>query len=94
MNKLSPWRFGAVLSMTVIINYVLCTMFWYAFKQPSFKFLNALFHGMDFKAIYVSTAFSFANSLYVLIVLSVWAYVLGVIYAYIRNWIQPSFGKA
>ena len=94
MNKLSPWRFGAVLSMTVFVNYVLCTMFWHAFNQPSLKFLNALFHGMDFKAIYLSTAFSFGSFFYVLIVLSIWAYVIGVIYACIRNWIQPAPGNA
>jgi hypothetical protein len=44
------------------------------------------------KAIFVSTAFSSGSFLYLLIVLSVWAYVLGVIYAYIRNRIQPSLG--
>jgi len=93
MNKLNPWTFGAVLSITVIVNYVLCTMFWYAFNEPSIKFLNALFHGMDFNKIYASTAFSFGDSLYVLIVFSIWAYILGVIYAFIRNWIQPDSGK-
>jgi len=93
MNKLSPWRFGAVLSMTVIVNYVLCTMFWYAFNQPSLEFLNALFHGMDFTGIYTPAAFSFGSFLYVLIVLSIWAYVFGVIYAYIRTWTQPATGN-
>lgn len=93
MNNLNPWRFGAVLSMTVIANYVLCTIFWYAFNEPSIKFLNALFHGMDFNKIYTSTALSLGGSLYVLIVFSIWAYVLGVIYAFIRNWIQPDAAK-
>jgi hypothetical protein len=92
-HKLNPWTFGATLSITVIINYVLCTMLWYAFNEPSLKFLNALFHGMDFNKIYASTAFSFGDSLYVLIVFSAWAYILGVIFAFIRNWIQPDSGE-
>lgn len=93
MNKLNPWRFGVVLSITVSVNYVLCTIFWYSFNGPSLKFLNALFHGMDFNKIYASTALSLGDFLYVLIVLSIWAYVTGVIYALIRNRVQPNVVK-
>lgn len=93
MTKLNPWTFGAVLSITVVINYALCTMFWFAFTGPSIEFLNILFYGMDFNKIYVNTAFSFGDFVYVLIVFAVWAYVLGAIYALIRNWIQPGSNK-
>lgn len=89
MNKLNPWRLGAILSMTVVVNYVLCTIFWYAFNERSITFLNALFHGMDFNKIYTRTALSLGDSLYVLIVLSLWAFVVGVIYAFIWNSIKP-----
>ena len=85
MTKLNPWTFGAVLSITVVINYILCAMFWYAFTGPAIKFLNILFHGMDFNRIYASTAFSSGDFLYVLIVFAVWAYILGAIYAVVRN---------
>lgn len=40
---------------------------------------------MDFNKIYVNTAFSFGDFVYVLIVFAVRAYVLGVIYAVTRN---------
>lgn len=90
MNNLNPWRFGLVLSITVLVNYVLCAIVWYSLNGPSLKFLNALFHGMDFTKIYASTAFSLTDFLYVLIVLSVWAYVLGLIYALIRNQVKPT----
>ncbi len=85
MTKLNPWNFGAVLSITVVINYILCAMFWYVFTDPAIKFLNILFHGMDFTKIYASTAFALGDFLYVLIVLAVWAYILGAIYAVVRN---------
>ena len=85
MIKLNPWTFGAVISITVVINYILCTMFWYAFTGPAIKFLNILFHGMDFTKIYASTTFSPGDFLYVLIVFAVWAYILGAIYAVVRN---------
>jgi hypothetical protein len=85
MNKLNPWTFGAVLSITVVINYVLCTVFWLVFTEPSIKFLNVLFHGMDFRKIYAVTTFSPGDFLYVLVVFAAWSYVLGAVYAVVRN---------
>lgn len=85
MTKLSPWIFGVVVSITVVVTYTLCTLFWFAFPEPSIKLLNALFHGMDFRKIYASTAFSFGDFLYVLVVFTVWGYVVGVVYATVRN---------
>jgi hypothetical protein len=94
MEKLNPWKFGATLSLTVVISYVLCTAFWYAFTEPSIKFLNALFHGMDFKKIYLDAAFSFGDFLYVFIIFAVWAYIVGVIFALIRNALRPGANGA
>jgi hypothetical protein len=85
MTKLNPWIYGGVLSITVVINYALCTIFWFAFTESSIKFLNALFHGMDFRKIYAATTFSPGDFLYVLIMFAVWAYILGAIYAVMRN---------
>ena len=85
MTKLNPWIFGLVVAITVVISYVLCTLFWIAFTEPSMDFLNTLFHGMDFRKIYAPTAFSWAGYLTVLVVFTVWGYLLGVIYAAVRN---------
>ena len=85
MEKLNPWIHGAVFSITAVINYALCTIFWFAFTEPSIKLLNALFHGMDFRKIYTVTTFSPGDVPYVLIIFAVWAYILGVIYATVRN---------
>ena len=85
MEKLNPWKFGAVLSLTVLVNYILCTILWYAFPGSSLDFVNGLFHGMDFRKIYAATPFSAGAFLYVLIVFAVWSYILGVVYATARN---------
>jgi len=85
MKQLNPWKFGAVLSVTVLINYILCTIFWYAFTGPSIDLLNGLFHGMDFRKIYAATPFSAGTFAYVLVVFAVWSYALGAIYAAVRN---------
>ena len=87
MTKLNPWTFGAVLSITVAASYILCALFWYSFPGPSLELLNALFHGMDFRKIYSIAPFSFTSFLYVLVVLAGWAYVLGAIYAVVRNFL-------
>jgi len=94
MNKLNPWTFGAVLSTTVVINYALCTIFWFAFPGPSLDLINGLFHGMDFRKIYGVTPFSAGSFAYVLVVLAVWSYVVGAVYAAVRNWLKPEIGKA
>jgi hypothetical protein len=85
MTKLNPWTFGAVLSITVAVSYILCALFWYSVTGPSIEFLNAVFHGMDFRKIYAATPFSVGMFVYVLIVFAVWSYILGAIYAVVRN---------
>jgi hypothetical protein len=87
MTRLNPWTFGAVLSMTVLVSYILCAAFWYSFTGPSIELLNALFHGMDFRKIYAPAPFALSSFVFVLAVLAVWAYVVGAVYAVIRNWL-------
>lgn len=89
MAKLNPWMFGAVVSITVVIGYVLCTLFWLAFTDYSLDFLNTLFHGMDFRRIYVETDVDLGAYLGVLIGFIVWGYAMGVIYAAVRNLLMP-----
>jgi hypothetical protein len=40
---------------------------------------------MDFRKIFAATPFSVGTFVYVLIVFAVWAYILGVVYATMRN---------
>jgi hypothetical protein len=85
MTRLDPWRFGAVVAITVVVSYTLCTLFWFAFNEPSIDSLNALFHGMDFRRIHTTAAFSLGDFGGVLAVFAVWGYTTGVIYAVVRN---------
>jgi hypothetical protein len=81
----NPWINGVVLSLTVIVSYVLCALFWFSFPGPSLELLNGLFHGLDFRKLGAPAIFSFGTFLYVLAVLAIWSYVLGAIYAVIYN---------
>ena len=94
MTQLNPWKFGAVIALTVGINYTLCTIVWVSFPGPSLDFLNALFHGLDFRKLQVGGPFSPGSFLNALIVLMASTYVLGAIYALVRTWLKPEAGKA
>ena len=89
MTRLDPWKFGAVLSITVAIMYLLCALFWYSLPGPSMELLNTLFHGMDFRKIHAPAPFSAASMLYVTVAISAWAYAAGAIYATVRNLLRP-----
>ena len=93
MPAVNPWKYGAVLCVTVVIGYALCALFWYTFPNASLNLLNGLFHGVDFRKITSGPVFSIGNFFSVLLVLAVWSYVLGLVYAAVRNAILAQ-GKA
>lgn len=93
MTKLNPWQFGAVLSLTVGIGYALCTIVWVSFTGSAIDFLNALFHGLDFRKLQMASVFSISSFAYALIVMMVWAYLIGAIFAALRNLLFAA-GKA
>jgi hypothetical protein len=88
MQPLVPWRFGAALALTVVVGYAFCTMLWVAFTDPAIGFLNALFHGLDFRKLAVAGGFSFGTAIYAAVVLAVWAFLIGALFALVRNWLS------
>ena len=94
MTKLNPWKFGAVFSLTVGIGYALCTIFWVSFTGPAIDFLNALFHGLDFRKLQVAAALSVSGFASALAVMMVWAYAIGALYALVWNWLRPEQAQA
>ena len=81
MHTLIPWRFGVAFALTVVIGYAVCTLFWVAFTDPAIGFLNALFHGLDFRKLAAGGGFSFGAAIYAAVVLGVWAFLIGVLFA-------------
>lgn len=92
MGNLNVWRFAAVFALTVVISYAVCTLAWMAFTDQSVTFLNALFHGLDFRKLYVGGGFSVGDWLYATSVLTVWAFLTGALFAALRTWLarEPS----
>lgn len=85
MDTLNPWRFGAALGLTVVIGYAVCTLLWVSFTDSAIGFLNALFHGLDFRRLATGGGFSLVAGVYATAVLGVWAFLIGALFALVRN---------
>lgn len=83
MVTLNPWRFGAAFALTVVIGYAVCTALWIAFTDPGLGFLNALFHGLDFRRLDTGGGFSLGGAVYAAAVLAVWAFLIGALFAFV-----------
>lgn len=89
-QRLNPFRLGLTLSITVAIGYALCAAAWAVWNEPALNFLNALFHGLDFRQIALpSTDYSPWLFVYPLIVMTVWAFGIGALFAVINNLLDP-----
>ena len=89
MTTTSPMRLGAALALTVGIGYAACTLVFWLWPESAANFMNALFHGLDFRKLQSGpTLFDFGSFLYGLVVLVVWAFVLGAIF----GWLLDRFG--
>lgn len=86
MQTIKPWPTGGALAITVVIGYAACTAIFVAFPDASAAFLNALFHGLDFKQLQPAAGgFSFAGFGWIAAVLAVWAFVIGALFAALHN---------
>ena len=85
MNTFVPWRLGAVFALTVFTGYVVCTVIWFAFMDQSLTLLNGLFHGLDFRRLYVGGGFRLNDWALALAVLTLWAFLIGPLFAQLRN---------
>ena len=85
MGNLNAFRFGLVFALTVVISYAVCTLAWMAFTEQSIVILNALFHGLDFRKLYVGGGFSVSDWAYAMAVLMVWAFLTGMLFAALRG---------
>ena len=85
-ERLSPLRLGATLSLTVAIGYAACAALWAIWNEPALDFLNALFHGLDFRRIALPRSpYDAWLFVYPLLVMAAWAFFIGALFATINN---------
>jgi hypothetical protein len=86
MKPLKPWSVGAAVALTVLVTYTACTVAFVTFPDSSVNFLNALFHGLDFRKLQQPGAgFSYAGFGGVLVAWAVAGFLVGALYAWIYN---------
>lgn len=86
MPKTNIVRTGMAFSATVGAAYAACTLVFWAWPEAAASFMNALFHGLDFRKLQSgATLFSFGSFLYALIVMLAWAFGAGVMFAWIQE---------
>ena len=91
MTRLNPLKTGAALAATVGVGYALCTLVFWLWPDASANFMNALFHGLDFRKLQSgSSLFSFTGFFYGELVLVGWVFVLGALF----GWLTQAFDGA
>ena len=78
-------RTGLTLAITVGAFYTLCTVAWVLAPASFLRFMNNLFHGMDFTSMVQARPFSFLGFLASLLVLSTWALLAGMFFTWLHN---------
>jgi hypothetical protein len=85
-------RIGTSFAGTVMVGYALCTLVFWIWPEAAASFMNALFHGLDFRKLQIGPAlftFSFGSFVYALLVLGAWAFGLGALF----GWLSGRFGR-
>lgn len=80
-----PLRTGVALAATVAVFYAACALVWLAAPTSFMAFMNNLFHGMDFTTLLKPAAFSPIGFVSALAVMSLWAFLAGTFFAWLRQ---------
>lgn len=89
----TPWKTGLSLSLLMVVSYTVCAVLYGLRPEEGINFLNALFHGLDFRRLVVPAPFSLSGFLYPLLVLAVWGFFAGSLFAWLDNLLQ-GLGRA
>lgn len=82
---------GVALAITVGIGYAACAFAFRAAPDEAMRFMNALFHGLDFRKLQSGLApFDFSSFSFALFVAVAWAFVLGTMFGWIVERLRPA----
>lgn len=80
---------GAAFSLTAGTGYAACALVFWIWPNAAVYFMNALFHGLDFRKLQSGPAlFTFDSFVYALVGLMIWAFGLGVLYRGLRRCVR------
>ena len=90
MASMNPQKTGVTLAVTLAIAYTLCAVVYALAPERGIDFLNALFHGLDFRKLAAPEPFTFVMFLYPLFVFVAWGFLVGTLYAWLHNFVHGS----
>ena len=83
---MNPLRIGTVLALTVALAYAVCTLVFWIWPDAAMQFMNALFHGLDFRKLRDETgAFGFGSFVISLAGIAVWGFLVGCVFGWLSN---------
>lgn len=83
-------RIGTAFAVTVMVGYALCTLVFWSWPEAAANFMNALFHGLDFRKLQAGpTLFTFGSFVYALVIMGAWAFGLVALF----GWLSGRFGR-
>jgi fatty acid desaturase len=85
MTTKSPWRIGVTMTLTAAIAYTVCTLAYALMPEQGIEFLNALFHGLDFRKLGVPAPLTLVMFVYPLVVLVVWGFAVGTLFGWLHK---------
>jgi hypothetical protein len=87
---MKPLRTGLALSVTVAVFYSLCTLVEVIWPEQFMAFMNALFHGLDFRKLATSEPYRWSSFFYALVIHAVWSFALGSFFAWLHHRVANS----
>ena len=86
MNRPAILKTGTAFCATVGIGYAACAVVFWLWPDAAANFMNALFHGLDFRKLQAGgSLFSFGSFLYAEVVLMGWAFALGCLFGWLTG---------
>jgi hypothetical protein len=82
---MKPIQTGLALSVTVAVFYSLCALVEVLWPAQFMGFMNALFHGMDFRLLQTVEANPWRDYFYALVVMALWAFAMGAFFATVHR---------
>ncbi|HEU4846331.1 MAG TPA: DUF5676 family membrane protein [Burkholderiaceae bacterium] len=82
---MKPLFAGCALALTVMVFYALCTLVAVVWPEPFLGFMQALFHGLDFRPMAVAQPYTFGAFFYAVAVMGVWGFCAGAFFAWVQE---------
>ena len=87
---MDPLRTGFAFALTVAFGYAACTLLFWAFPDAAATFMNALFHGLDFRKLQSADGFTVGGFAVAGLMLAAWAFLLGCVFGLLRRYFVGS----